>query len=176
MKTLNILLVCFCFLLAFFPVLTLLKYACVGVYHIEENISDSTQLIISTYGTLSSVKDGNREIKIGTDFYDSHQRYAEGATNSAGFREITGFVQINDTSTIIAVDSDNHCLRNISLLNDEFYSKTFAGKCTHNGSDDGLMIEEARFNRPYNIIEGYYQNEYYVTDFYNHAIRLIIFL
>ena len=53
-------------------------------------------------------------------------------------------------------------------------SETFAGKCTHGGSNDGLMIEEARFNRPYKIIEGYYQNEYYVTDMYNHAIRLII--
>ena len=36
------------------------------------------------------------------------------------------------------------------------------------------MIEEARFNIPRKIIEGYYQNEYYVTDMYNHAIRLII--
>ena len=60
------------------------------------------------------------------------------------------------------------------MLNNEFYSETFEGKCTHSGSDDGLMIEEARFDEPNNIIEGYYQNEYYVTDTNNHAIRLII--
>ena len=144
------------------------------VYHIKENISDSTQLIISTSGTLSSVKDGKREIIIGTDSYDPHRPYAEGTTNNARFNMITGFVQTNGTSTIIAVDRWNHCLRNIRILNNEFYSETFAGKCTHSGNDDGLMIEEARFNRPHDIIEGYYQNEYYVTDHYNNAIRLII--
>ena len=52
-------------------------------------------------------------------------------------------------------------------------SETFAGKCTHGGSNDGLMIEEARFNIPRKIIEGYYQNEYYVTDMYNSTTMLL---
>ena len=126
MKTLNILLICFLF---YFSTLSRINFTEVTsikvdelVYHIEENISDSTQLIISTSGTLSSVKDGNREIKIGTDSYEP-PLYVEGAANSARFRGIYGFVQINGTSTIIAVDSLNNCLRNISLLNDEIYSE-----------------------------------------------------
>ena len=134
------------------------------VYHIEENISDSTQLIISTRGTLSSVKDGRREIKIGNDTIDRLRLYVEGTANRARFRWISGFVQINGTSTIIAVDRWNHCLRNISLLNNEFYSETFAWNCTHSGSDDGLMIEE--FNGPYDIIEGYYQNIFFNVFFH----------
>ena len=131
-------------------------------------------MIISTCGTISSIRrNEKRVIKIGSDCESSHGQ-DKGKGSRARFTKITGFVQIKGTSTIIAVDSWNHCLRNISLVNNEFYSETFAGKCTHSGSDDGHMKDEARFNRPYKIIEGYCQNEYYVTDHYNYAIRLIV--
>ena len=143
------------------------------MYHIEEDIRDSAQLIISTFGGLSSLKNKKRTLTIGTDVHSRQQSYTEGSGTSARFHKITGFLQLKGTPKIIAVDSGNHCLRKLSTLNNEFFSETFAGRCMQSGSDDG-HLHTSRFFEPYNIIEGFFEDEYYVTDTRNHAIRLII--
>lgn len=141
-------------------------------YHIEEDFADSSQLVLSTYCTVSTVREDDTQITpiVGLEYLLPYYREREFPDVDARFNKVTGFVQVRHSTRIIVVDHKNHCLRYVDR--DTSYTGVFAGSCTNSGSSDGDLLE-ARFNKPYNVIAGYYRDEYYVTDTFNSAVRLI---
>lgn len=95
--------------------------------------------------------------------------YVDGYRSYAEFNWITGFRQINSTHVLLA-DHDNHCIRLVDRVAQR--SMSLAGKCKEFGHKDG-SIEESRFYRPYNIINASGEGDYYITDYQNHAIRIL---
>lgn len=147
------------------------KYAKVSpwrAYHLEQDMTNPDQLVISTFESVSTLKkNGEPSMIVGGE----EVGYGEKTTAyfNAKFNYITGFRQVN-TTHIIVVDKNNHCIR--CIRRDTTSTYTLAGNCTKYGFNDGLG-KKARFSRPYNIIDGYYKNEYYLTDTRNDAVRLI---
>jgi sugar lactone lactonase YvrE len=74
----------------------------------------------------------------------------------------------DEAGNIYVADKHNHCIRKIT--SDGMVS-TFAGKPEQNGFKDGSS-KDAMFNQPSNVQIDKMGN-LYVTDLYNHCIRLI---
>ncbi|HEY3241964.1 MAG TPA: hypothetical protein VGM03_01315 [Phycisphaerae bacterium] len=78
----------------------------------------------------------------------------------------------NPPAELYVADSKNHCIRAINLLADPPTIRLFAGTPTMSGFKDGAALGEAQFNFPSNVqVDD--QNNVYVADALNHAIRRI---
>ena len=84
------------------------------------------------------------------------------------FNVVTGFTQLTGNLTVI-VDSWNHCLRAVNPRTGE--TSAYAGRCRKSGYADGPLIGKAAFYRPLAIAS--YKGQLFVTDYRNHALRLV---
>lgn len=92
--------------------------------------------------------------------------YVEGHGSYACFNRITGFIQLN-SSTVVAVDSFNHCLRLVDRVTNS--TQQFLGNCTNADYRDG---EFPLFNQPWGIFQDRMDPEWFlVTDKNNNALR-----
>jgi len=69
----------------------------------------------------------------------------------------------------IVVDQYNHCLRSINRRTGK--TSPHAGRCTKAGFSDGQLTGEALFNYPWGL--AFYKGALYLTDYGNHALRLL---
>lgn len=134
------------------------------VYHMAVDISDPAKLLLADQSALKSFRHLVVTVLVGSD---TQRGYQEGHSTAALFRDITGFVQLNSTSIVIA-DYNNSCLRMADMQSLE--TSSFAGKCEIAGFENGL---DARYDHPYGVIKDSRTEEDYllVADRYNHAVR-----
>ena len=132
------------------------------VYHIDTDQRIPGNLL---YSDGNSLKSGD-SIIVGAAIPAG---YEEGIGNAVRFCRITSFVQLN-ASTVLAVDSCNHCIRLVDRTTNE--TSRFAGRCTKYGSTSGTDL--ATFTDPYTLINNVKApNHLLVTDTNNNALRSI---
>jgi sugar lactone lactonase YvrE len=102
-----------------------------------------------------------------TTFAGSTPGYADGKLRDAKFY-FPAHLSFDEAGNIYVADKHNHCIR--KMTSDGMVS-TFAGKPEQNGFKDGSS-KDAMFNQPSNVQVDKMGN-LYVTDLYNHCIRLI---
>jgi sugar lactone lactonase YvrE len=100
-------------------------------------------------------------------FAGSTPGYADGKLREAKFY-FPAHLTFDGSGNIYVADKHNHCIRKIT--SDGMVS-TFAGKPEQKGFKDGSS-KDAMFNQPSNVQIDNMDN-LYVTDLYNHCIRLI---
>lgn len=106
----------------------------------------------------------NRQV---TTFAGSTQGHADGKLREAKFY-FPAHLTFDETGNAFVADKHNHCIRRISP---DGMVTTFAGTPGKPGFKDGKATE-AMFNQPSNVQIDKLGN-LYVTDLYNHCIRLI---
>ena len=127
---------------------TLVKTNTRYVYHMELDLRDTNTIIYSDLYSLRMLV-GTRTTTIAgppTSCSSDCWGYQEGVGSAARFFAVTGFLQLN-SSTVVAADYSNHCLRLINR--DSKRTSQFVGKCTVSGFDGGLS---ATFRNPYSVI------------------------
>ena len=136
--------------------------------HIEDDKANPNGLLISSYSRIMTY-DLSTNGAPRTIFGGTNHGFKLYPGVEAEFDDITGFRQI-DNVTILAVDKNNHCLRLLNRINNR--TNAVAGQCQTSGRVDGSGKNAARFASPHFIIDGQYQNEYFITDLGNGAIRI----
>ncbi|MCE6988131.1 IPT/TIG domain-containing protein [Dyadobacter sp. CY323] len=102
-----------------------------------------------------------------TTFAGSTQGYADGKLLEAKFY-FPAHLTFDENGSIYIADKHNHCIRKITP---DGMVTTFAGMPEKQGFKDGAA-KDAMFNQPSNVQIDKLGN-LYVTDLYNHCIRLI---
>jgi sugar lactone lactonase YvrE len=102
-----------------------------------------------------------------TTFAGSTPGYADGKLREAKFY-FPSNLTFDEEGNVFVADKHNHCIRKITA---DGMVTTFAGTPEKNGFKDGVA-KEAMFDQPSNVQIDKLGN-LYVTDLYNHCIRLI---
>lgn len=140
------------------------------ISHMEFDLEINSTIIYSDFTGLRMFMGAGEETVVGepTEGGSGRRGYREGVGTEAWFNWITGFVQVNQTS-IIVVDSDNHCLRLVDRKSRQ--TSTFAGTCETLGRNDG---SNAKFDQPFCVIKDPNKpNKLLVTDKSNYAVRQV---
>ena len=150
---------------------TLFKTNTGPVFHMELDLRDSNTILFSDYYSVRMLIDTSITTLAGppTSCTTSDCRgYQEGVGTAARFNWVTGFLQLN-SSTVVAADHYNHCLRLIDR--DSQRTSAFVGKCKVSGFDDGVS---ATFYYPYSVIRDTKSPDLLlVTDYRNDAVRQV---
>lgn len=125
--------------------------------HIEDDEANPGMLLISSSLKIRTLNTTSKNDE--TLFGHGSSGYREYPGKEAEFNTLTGFRQVNKT-TILAVDSENHCIRLLNRTSESTNPST--GQCTRSGRTDG--VADAHFQYPHSIIDGQYKNEYFITD------------
>lgn len=115
-----------------------------SVYHLLKDEQISGNVLYSTSTSLSTTDGYTTSMIVGsaTTF-----GYKEGMGENARFRSVSTFIQHTST-TLLLVDSGNHCLRSVSRLTNT--TSTFVGKCETPFQWEGT---NPLFNSPSAVIE-----------------------
>lgn len=143
-----------------------------SIYHMEVDLRSSDRILFSDAYGLKAVADGTVMTIVGAHVGCSGYRicdgYAEEVGTFARFDKITGFAQLNLTTTVVA-DNGNHCLRIVDR--ESLQTSILVGQCEARGDVDGLI---AQFNAPYSVVQNRKNlNQLLVTDYTNQAVRQI---